>query len=846
MLKQLHAKVPKTLIRHPGRFRPVVILLFVLTVGVAGAWLLRSSKAAVLDLNLRTVATGYSGVTDIASTTIAGDTRLFIVERTGVIRILYPDGTKVATPFLTVPSGKVTTGGERGMLGLVFHPNYSSNRYFYVTYTDTANALKVARYTRDATNANTADPNSEVIILTVPHPDYQNHNGGDLNFGPDGYLYISTGDGGGAGNPTNSAQNKDSLQGKLLRINVNSGSPYSIPADNPFAGAIAGADEVWAYGLRNPWRFSFDRQTNDMWIADVGQVNREEINFQPAGQGGRNYGWRCYEGTRSYNTTGCGAFSAYVGPVGEYDHANNRCAVTGGYRYRGSQFPAMSGYYFFGDYCSGQFYSLKSDGSGGWTQELQNETTVNVSTFGESVTGELYLADLGGEVYQLQTQTTAPGDTTAPSVSVTAPGNGATVSGTSTITATASDDVGVVRVEILVDNVVKSTDTSSPYSYAWDTTSVTNGTHAVAARAYDAADNVTSSTTVNVTVNNAVSNPLPTPWSSSDVGTVGLAGSAAYTNNVYTLNGAGSDIGGTADSFQFVQQPLNGDGQLTARITSLENTHAEAKAGVMIRDTLAGNAISFSLLIKPTAAGGMVFETRTGTGATTTVSPVVTNTAAPVWLRLQRQNDNLSTYWSTDGANWQHIVNSTLNFGVNTYVGMVVSSHSTATLATATFDNVTLLSGGASPPIIDISNPGHSGVFGGLVDVTTEIVDSDGVAKVEFIVDGVLLATDTTVPFTYAWNTTTLINGEHMLSTKAYDSSGNNSIHTHIVDIQNGSALERSDINNDNVVNIFDLSILLANYGRAVGATSNPRSDVNASGTVDIFDLSMLLNNYGQ
>lgn len=822
----------------------ILIVVSVLSIGMHIANT-GNVKAATLDIELELVATGYSAPSDIASTGIPGDDRLFIVEQgnAGIIRILHTDGTKETTPFLDLPNGTVLNGGERGLLGLAFHPNYASNRYFYISYTRSDNALVVARYTRDANNPDLADINSGQTIIVVPHPDEDNHNGGDLNFGPDGYLYIGTGDGGGGGNPSNSSQNLESLQGKLLRLDVDSASPYAIPEDNPFVGT-EGEDEIWAYGLRNPWRFSFDRETGDLWIGDVGQGQREEINFLPSGTGaGTNFGWRCYEGTTTYNTAGCGPIGNYTFPIGEYTHGGGRCSVTGGFVYRGNDYPAMKGHYFFGDYCSGELYTLTSDGSGGWEQELQTDLNINMTTFGEDSSGELYVAQrTDGNIFRLTTSTEAPEDTTPPTTSITSPINGAEVSETILITADSSDDVEVDRVEFRIDGELKSTDSTPPYSYSWDTTTVEDGEHTITSRAYDTSDNVTTSSTVTVTVQNDQSNPLPNPWVGTDIGNVGTAGSASYSGGVFTLNGAGSTIGGTADSFHFVHQTLNGDGQITARLTSIENNSSQAEAGIMIRSGLGNNDVHVSLTGTPTASGDISFKIRATDGSTTTTTVAVENKNTPYWLRLQRQGTTIASYWSTNGTDWEHIINTTLDLNVNNYVGLVVSSHDTDELNTSTFDNVEFLAGGDSPPVIDIINPGHTGVYSGIVDVEINVVDANGIDKVEYYVDGTLVHTDNSAPFTYAWNTFMLTNGNHILGVTAYDENNNNSTHTHVVEVQNESVFYRSDFNNSGTVNFSDLLILLSSYGQNV--TPGESGDLNGDGNVTFADILILLSVY--
>lgn len=332
----------------------------------------------------------------------AGDDRLFVVEKSGVIKILNSDGSVNATPFLDITSIVGSSGGEQGLLGLAFHPNYPTNPNFYVDYTNTSGNTVIANYTvsGDPDIANT----SGNILLTISQP-YTNHNGGCINFGPDGYLYIATGDGGDAGDPGNRAQSLNVLLGKLLRIDVDNGSPYGIPSDNPYLndGDSTTLPEIWSYGLRNPWKFSFDSLTNDIWIADVGQNEYEEINLAQSTQSAINYGWRCYEGNNAYNTSGCAASSTMTFPVAEYSHNNSgnfKCSITGGYIYRGTQQTSLQGKYIFADYCSGEIGVLSDSGS--WNYTFSNANSGNWVTFGEDVNGELYVADIStGNIYKL-------------------------------------------------------------------------------------------------------------------------------------------------------------------------------------------------------------------------------------------------------------------------------------------------------------------------------------------------------------------------------------------------------------------------------------------------------------
>lgn len=357
-------------------------------------FLFSSGHSQIITLN--PIATGF---TDPVEITHAGDTRLFVVQQSGLIRILNTNGTINATPFLNL-STIISSGGERGLLGLAFHPNYATNGFFFVNYTNTSGNTVIARYSVSA-NPNIANTTG-TILMTITQP-YANHNGGTIKFGPDGYLYIGMGDGGLSGDPGNRAQNINENLGKMLRIDVNSTSApfYTSPSTNPYIG-VAGNDEIWAIGLRNPWKFSFNRLNGDLWIADVGQNAIEEIDkvASPLPNTGINFGWRCYEGNSTYNTTGCAAASTMTFPFTQYSRSGGACSVTGGYFYTGTLYPNFQNKYFFTDYCDDKIRMVNSTGVITTTTAFSGN---NFVTFGEDVNGELYIAGISsGTIFRLQ------------------------------------------------------------------------------------------------------------------------------------------------------------------------------------------------------------------------------------------------------------------------------------------------------------------------------------------------------------------------------------------------------------------------------------------------------------
>jgi len=350
------------------------------------------SSGAMPTISLTGVSGGFAQPVHI---THAGDGsgRIFVVEQGGEIRIL-DNGVVLPPSFLDI-SSRVACCGEQGLLSVAFPPGFSAKRHFYVNYTRTPDgATVVTRFRVSLNDANAADPASEEVVLAIPQP-FANHNGGQLAFGPDGYLYIGMGDGGSGGDPLGLAQNTDNVLGKLLRIDVESGAaPYDVPPGNPFVGMAGYRPEIWALGLRNPWRFSFDRLTGDLYIGDVGQGAFEEIDVQPAGSpGGQNYGWNIMEGANCFNSSSC-ATAGLALPVATYDHSQG-CSVTGGVVYRGAALPVLQGIYFYGDFCSGRIWGLRKNGAG-WDNAVllpSQNSPLNITTFGEDEEGNVYVAN---------------------------------------------------------------------------------------------------------------------------------------------------------------------------------------------------------------------------------------------------------------------------------------------------------------------------------------------------------------------------------------------------------------------------------------------------------------------
>ncbi|HEY6977778.1 MAG TPA: PQQ-dependent sugar dehydrogenase [Chitinophagaceae bacterium] len=401
-------------------------------------------------LGFNRIAQGLTSPVDIKN---AGDDskRLFIVEQSGTIRI-YRNGRLLRKPFLNVSSIVKYDGNEAGLLSVAFPPNYKQSGYFFIYYSALNFNVTLARYHVSATNPNVADPNSGVILFSYPKPGGQtNHNGGTLQFGKDGYLYISIGDGGGEGDPFNNAQNGQSPFGKMHRIDINvTNAPYyQIPPDNPFVNDPKMLHSVWALGLRNPWKWSFDRKNGNMWIGDVGQNTWEEVDFiKPPQSAGSNYAWRCYEGNDAYNTSNCRNASNYDLPIFQYHHnaTDGGACIIGGYVYRGSAFQQLRGYYICADYISGNAWKLKSNNAGGWDVYLQKNVPQGLVSFGEDETGELFSSTRNGNVYRITVQTSLAQSSPDSIISQTATYIYPTLVDNRTITLVLKDAFQIVRL----------------------------------------------------------------------------------------------------------------------------------------------------------------------------------------------------------------------------------------------------------------------------------------------------------------------------------------------------------------------------------------------------------------
>jgi glucose/arabinose dehydrogenase len=353
-----------------------------------------SAQSAPTTMRLEQVGERFRSPVHLTSP--PGDARLFVVEQAGRIRIV-KNGSVVSQPFLDIAS-RVQSGGEQGLLSMAFHPDFQSNGYFFVNFTDRSGDTRVERFHADPAG-DVADASSSRLVIAIDQP-YGNHNGGLVVFGPDGMLYIGMGDGGSGGDPRGNGQSRQVLLGKLLRVDVNGSEPYAIPRNNPYAAGSGERSEIWAFGLRNPWRFAFDRSSGLLYIADVGQNEREEIDVEPATTAGLNYGWNIMEGDRCYRSGTCNR-SGLILPKISYGRDGGACSVTGGFVYRGRRIPSIAGHYFYSDYCAGWLKSFRMDG-GAVTdrREWKMDSIGHVVSFGEDSSGELYIIAEGGRVFR--------------------------------------------------------------------------------------------------------------------------------------------------------------------------------------------------------------------------------------------------------------------------------------------------------------------------------------------------------------------------------------------------------------------------------------------------------------
>jgi glucose/arabinose dehydrogenase len=360
--------------------------------------LVGAPTASAVSVHLEPVLTGLRQPLDVRAAP-DGSGRLFVAEKGGTIRVAH-GGQVAERPFLDIRGVVGARGSEQGLLGFVFHPRYAENGFLYVNYTDLNGDSVVARY-QVSSDPDLADPGTGAVILFQPQP-FPNHNAGNLIFGPDGYLWIGWGDGGSGGDPRGNAQNGGTWLGKMLRIDVDGGFPFVVPPDNPFVGSADVLPEIWGFGLRNPWRYSFDALTGDLWLGDVGQNSWEELNHVPAGTaGGVNFGWNVTEANHCFRGNACD-LAQYWPAATEYRTGNDGCAIVGGYVYRGAAFPSLLGVYFYADECAGRVWSLQRDEAGNWFPTELLDTNIAISSFGEDEARELYITGLNdGTVYRL-------------------------------------------------------------------------------------------------------------------------------------------------------------------------------------------------------------------------------------------------------------------------------------------------------------------------------------------------------------------------------------------------------------------------------------------------------------